>query len=311
MINFSKQFTNSLSYALQTTAATIPTTGWKELPRTTHSLTINTEFTNSETIRDTRVENKGRVTKATAGGDINTEFFYGAYDDFLSGVAYNDWVGNVLTFGGSKEKMFAIEAYDRITNIAEVFLGSVVNTFKLDVGSDGLIKLGFGVMSRTYQEKDDGTRYATAVNMLTDYEPASPIDITEIKIDGVTTTGTACVSAFSIDVNNNVQSTTCIGTGDIFNAGLAEMKQTVGGNFTLGLTTQSHALIRKQLSGDTLNIEFTVNFPKQGSYKFTIPEAQLTETPKSDNNGLMYVNLGIKSVDSPITITRAPYVATP
>ena len=310
-MQLSKTFTSALSYAAQTDAAVIPTTGWKELPRTNHNLTINTEFTNSETIRDTRVENKGRVTKATAGGDVSAEFFYSVYDEFLSGAAYNDWVGDVLTFGGNKEKMFAIETYDRVNTIAEVFLGTVVNTLKLDVGSDGLIKLDFGLMARTYKEKDEGTRYATAVTLASNLTPASPIDITDIKIDGVTTTGTACVTALSLDVNNNVQSTTCIGTGDIFNAGLAEMKQTVGGNLTLGFTKQSHALVRKQLSGETLNIEFTVNFPNQGSYRFVIPQAQLSEASKTENNNLMYMNLGIKSVESPITITRIPYVATP
>lgn len=303
-MKLSKTFTSVLAYAPQSDPIVIPTTGWKELPRTSHNLAITTEFTNSETIRDTRVENKGRVTKATAGGSVGTEFFYGAFDDLLSAVAFNEWVGDVLTFGGTTEKMFAIEAFDKAANVAEVFTGTSVNSLKIDIGADGLIKLDWGFMSRSYKEKSDGTRYSTGVTLAQDLVPASPIDITDIKIDGVTTMGVACVTALSLDINNNMQSTVCIGTGDIFNAGLAEMKQVVGGSLTLGFTTQTHQFVKKQITGETLDIEFNVVFPSIGTYNFKIPKAQLTEASKTENNNLTYSQLSIKAVENPITITR-------
>lgn len=306
MMKIAKGFRALMAYAIQTDPKVIPVANWKELPYTTTSLTASYEKTASETIRDTRVESKGMVTKATAQGDVGTEFFYGVYDDFMAGAAYNDWQANVLTFGGDIEKMFAIDRFNKDAGVAHLFLGCAINTFKLSISDGQLTGLTFGVMARGYENKSDDTRYAVDIVNATDLVPASALMVKDFKINGALTNGVACVKAFDLEVNNNIQQIACIGDG-IFAGGLAEFKQSTTGNLTLAYGKQSQAYVNNQVTGNTIGIEFTVHFEGKGDYVFSLPSIQVTgDVPSGGSNDVLDQAFSYSVADTPMTITRKP-----
>lgn len=307
MMKLAKGFRALMAYAPQTDAAVIPTAGWKELPYTSASLTASYENTESETIRDTRIQSKGMVSKASAQGDVSAEFFYGVYDDLIAASAYNDWKNNVLSFGGTDEKMFAIERFNKDAGIAHLFTGCAVNTFKLGISDGKLLDLTFGIMARNYQNKLDDTQYSAKVVAATNLTPASTLTVKDFKINGALTNGVACVKAFDVEVNNNIQQTTCIGNGSIFAGGLAEMKQTVTGNLTLAYSKQSQEYVNAQVKGDTLDIEFTVHFEGKGDYVFRFPKIQVSgDVPSGGGNDILDQAFKFTAVEDAVTITRVP-----
>lgn len=307
MMKLTKGRALSLAYAPQTDSAIIPLTGWKELPYKSSSLAPNYETTASETIRDTRMATKDAVTKATAGGDTEHEFFWSVYDDFMAGMAFNEWTNDILTLGGNNEKVFAIEHYHRDAGIAHLFLGNSVNTMKISISDGAFISLGFGFISRDYQNKMDDTRFAKDIVLAENLNPASPIHVTDLKLDGALTAGVACVKSLEITHSNNMEQTNCIGTGKVFNAGVAEMDLQSTGNIVIAYGKQAQAFVNKQVDGGTISLEFTINFPQQGAYRFNYPAIQVKGKPPSDN-GLLNQTLEIKSVAIPPTITRIPAV---
>lgn len=309
MIPVAKGFRALMAYAVQNDPAVIPTANWKELPYVSTSLTATYETTQSETIRDTRVQSKGMVSKASAQGDVTAEFFYGTYDDFMAGAAYSEWANNVLTFGGTTEKIFAIDRFNKDVGISHLFLGCAVNTFKMSVSDGKLLDLVFGLMARSYQNKSDDTQFASAIVSAGELTPASVLTVKDFKINGALTNGVACVKAFDLEVNNNITQTSCIGTGDIFAGGLAEMKQTVTGNLTLAYGKQSQEYVNAQIKGDTLSIEFTVHFEGKGDYTFNLPNIQVSgDVPSGGGGDILDQAFTFTAVSTPITITRVPAV---
>jgi len=309
MVAIAKGARAIMSYAPQTDSNVKPTTGWKNLPYKSVSLSPKYESTQSETITDSRVESSGLVSKATVEGDIGTELSLGTYDDLLAGVAFNDWQDNVLVFGGEIEKMFAFERFQKDIGIAHYFNACMINTFKMSIAEGQLVSADFGVISRGYDEKSDGTVFALNPTAQPFLYKASSLSVQDIKIDGVTTRGVACAKSFDMEVNNNGQSVTCLGSG-IYASGIAEMKQAVTGNLTLAYSRGSHDIVKNQITGATVSVEVILTFKDKsgalkGSYVFTLPMIQVTgDIPSGSMNDLLNQQITYRAVEQAITIKR-------
>lgn len=75
-------------------------TEWGETPAspaltpvrfTSESLNYNADFITSQEIRSDRMTPDTIQVASSASGDINGEWSYGAYDDFIAGAMYSDW----------------------------------------------------------------------------------------------------------------------------------------------------------------------------------------------------------------------------
>lgn len=108
-------------YVEETSWGSTPSSALTELRFTGESLKFNISTVQSEEIRDDRQITDLITTKQEAGGGINGEFSYQAYDAFLEGAMYNDWVdtnysstsisittGNVINLPGGHGQTFYV-----------------------------------------------------------------------------------------------------------------------------------------------------------------------------------------------------------
>lgn len=263
-----------LAYAPQPVVTTPPTTGWKILPRKSDSLNNAMEMTDSETINDSRVKTAGAVTSATAEGDIEVEFIKGIYDDLMAAAAGNEWVANKLTFGGDVVKSFAIDkSHGDITQF-HYWSGMQVNTFKLDIPEKGFIGMTFGFMGRGYEPKVVKTATTPAASATS--PKATSLNVGDVKIDGATLQGVACVTAFSFEITNNIENQNCLGSG-LYGTNLLAMLQDMTGNITLAYSAKAQEILNKQLTGAAVSIEAVITFPGvTDKYTLLIPKAQIS-----------------------------------
>ncbi len=268
----------TLSAAIQDDVSTVPLAGWEILPRTSDSLNRSIELLDSETIVDSRVKTPGAPISASAEGDIECEFIQGVYDKYIAAAAGNEWVigapvgTDTLTFGGDVATMFAIDKQHKDAGIHHYWSGMRVSTFKLDIPQGGYAALTFGFMGQGYE--NDSTMFAKTPLAVALAPKATSLNVTDIRIDSVTTKGTACATAFSFEVNNNMERNDCLGSG-LYGDGADELMADMTGTLTLKYGQRAQTILDKQLTAAPIKIEVDITFPNgTDKYTLTIPKAQ-------------------------------------
>ena len=290
------------SYAVQSSKE-VPKTGWLNLPYKSNGLSASFENTESETITNSRITQAGLPTSGTLQGDIEVEFAKEVYDTLIAAAACNEWQGNVLTFGGDVAKTFAIETAYTDVGIYHYFGGIRVNTFSLSVGDSGYATAKFGLMGTDYKNQND-TAFSKNPTPAGELKRVTALSIEDIKIDGVTTKGTACVTEFSFELDNNIQAQKCLGDG-IFAGKLLEMMAKMSGSITLAYGKKAQEIVNKQMTGATIAIEATFKFSDGSKYVLAIPKAQAAgETPSGGMNDLVKQTLNYTVVEQAPTLTK-------
>ncbi|OOR87280.1 hypothetical protein B0181_10545 [Moraxella caviae] len=264
-----------LSIAPQTDVNIKPQSGWQTLPRKSDSLNHSVELTDSETINDSRLKSAGMPTSATAEGDVEVEFAKGAYDALLEAAAHSTWDNNVLRLGGDEVRAFAIEKAYTDTNPPQhhLFKGMRVNTLSIDIPETGFIGVSFGFMGAGYEQ--GSAAYATGTKTADISQKASSLTVGDIKINGSTMQGVGCVTGFKFELNNNIEKQACLGAG-LYGSKLLEMMAEMSGSLTLAYSAKTQEILNKALTGETVQIEATINTPDGSSYVLNIPKAQVS-----------------------------------
>lgn len=266
-----------LAYAPQTNTSKVPASGWKTLPRTSDSLNNTVELTDSETINDSRLKTAGMVTSANAEGDVEVEMIKGSYDDLIEAASGNNWhTGNTdkVTFGGDVIKMFAIEKGHKDIGQYHYWSGMRVNSFSLDIPESGFIGMTFGFMGSGYETA--AVQYSSSPDTTATSPKATSLSVTDVQIDGITTKGVSCVTAFSFELNNNIERQNCLGAG-LYGNELMEMMADITGSLTLAYSKNTQSMLDKQLTGAPVQIQVTISFNDDpDTYVLDIPTAQLS-----------------------------------
>ena len=298
-----------LNYSPQTDIATKPTTNWKNLPYKSEGLDHKVELTDSETIVDSRIKTAGVPTRATVEGDIEVEFAKSAFDDLIEAAAGNLWTTNKLIFGGNVQKMFAIEKAFSDVALYHYFKGMRVNTFKLEIPEQGFIGATFGFTGQGYET--GATAYSATPAATSVAQKASNITVGDIKINGSSLKGVACATAFSFELNNNIDSVPCLG-GGLYPQNLLEMMADITGSMTLEYATVAQGYLGNQITGAPISIEATIKTPDNSSYVLTIPKAQISGSLPTGGKDraraeLSYTVIADVAADAPfITRTLTP-----
>lgn len=301
-----------LSAAPQTDIKVKPVTGWKNFPRKTDSLNATFELLDSETISDSRLKTPGMVISADAAGDVECEFIKGTYDEYMAAAAGNEWVvgspvgSDTLTFGGDVITMFALAKSHKDILQYHYWAGNRVNTLNLDIPEGGYATLTFGFMGSGYENAL--TEFAVDATAVPVSPKATSLNVTDIKIDGVTTKGTACATAFSFELTNNIERQNCLGAG-LYGDDLTEMMADMTGSLTLKYGQKAQTILNKQMTAAPIKIEVTLSFPDTtDNYTLTIPKAQIQGDIPSGGNELLEASLTYTVVaDTPAdapTLTR-------
>nr|WP_313974116.1 phage tail tube protein [uncultured Psychrobacter sp.] len=281
-----------LSYSKQDDVSVVPLTGWKILPRVSDSLNNTVELTDSETINDSRLKTAGMVTSANAEGDIEVEMIKGAYDDLIAAAAGNEWTTATKTktvvFGGDVVTKFAIEKNHKDIAQYHYWSGMRVNSFSLDIPESGFIGMTFGFMGGGYAASLAASAVTPTAAVTS--PKATSLSVSDIKIDGVTTKGVSCVTAFSFELNNNIERQNCLGAG-LYGSNFLEMMADMTGSLTLAYSKNTQSMLDKQLTGAPVKIEVTVKFPDGDTYVLTIPKAQISGDVPSGGNEILQAQL--------------------
>lgn len=281
-----------LSYSKQDDVSVVPLTGWKILPRVSDSLNNTVELTDSETINDSRLKTAGMVTSANAEGDVEVEMIKGTYDDLIAAAAGNEWTTATKTktvvFGGDVVTKFAIEKNHKDIAQYHYWSGMRVNSFSLDIPESGFIGMTFGFMGGGYAASLAASAVTPTAAVTS--PKATSLSVSDIKINGVTTKGVSCVTAFSFELNNNIERQNCLGAG-LYGSNFLQMMADMTGSLTLAYSKNTQSMLDKQLTGAPVKIEVTVKFPDGDTYVLTIFKAQISGDIPSGGNEILQAQL--------------------
>lgn len=289
------------AYVAQTDKDVLPTTGWKVLPNISNGLNNATTLTDSEMLNGTRVKTSGQVTSGEITGDLSAELAYGVYDDFLAAAFWNDWtVGGELTIGDAR-KMFAVTK--DFTDIAAfyAFKGVHVNTLSIEITTDGIINITFGLMGLGYETQKTASYSAGAAATIVGAK-ASGLSVGDILHDsnpiGV------CVEAFTFELDNQSEIQKCLGS-NMYGGNIHAMIANASGSMTIAFSEKAYDILELQRTGGVMSIEVPIEFEDGTGYTIELPKVQISgDIPSPTGSELVTAEVTYTVVDESPVLTR-------
>lgn len=270
--------------------------------------TVTKESSNS--IADTRIARSSMITGAEYAGDIVIEAkFSPLVQDLMAAAAFNNWNGDVLTFGGDIRQTFSVLRGFKDVNDYHLFRGVHVNTFGIEIPETGLITMTFGVMALGRNNTD--TIPAGTVTAADDNPKMSNVSVGDILIDGASQAGISCLTAFSFNWDNSMQIQRCLGNG-IDPKKILEMVAAGTGSFTAAWSRNTSDMYEKQFTNKTISLRVPITDSEGDGYEILIPKAEITASlPSGGNSDRLSASFEYTIVDEAPTITRIPAPVTP
>lgn len=299
-----------LQVAIESVNGTTPTPfDRKSIPFTEISLDATATKTESNSILDNRLAQKGAITGVEYAGDLNAEFRHTIYDELISAAAFNDWQVDTpsfgqksLTFGGTTRKSFSIvRGYADIDNY-HTFKGVHVNTFNISIPEDGLITTTFGLMGKGRTVSD--TLPTGTVTPATMTPAMSNVSVGDILIDGVSQVGVACITAFDFTWDNTMQVQKCLGGGLDVGA-IIETLANGTGSFTAAWSTGAAANYEKQFTNTLIALKINLVDSEANAYELTLPKVEITATlPSGGNSDILQATFEYRVVEeAPVLVS--------
>lgn len=225
---------------------------WATLPFSSTSLGAQVNKTESDTIVDGRISRGGVPTSMELSGDIVVNGAFATYDDLLAAAFFNDWTRqNTLQIGTIRKSFHLVRGYEDITNY-HTFKGLHVSKFSLEIPDEGQIKFTFGFsgLDRSQaNEKPAGTIKPAVLN-----EEFTNVGVGDLTVDGQSMKGVACVTAFSFELDNSINTQRCLGSGMAIGKQL-EGKANVTGSFTVAWSTRAAEIYEKQFKNGKIALK--------------------------------------------------------
>jgi hypothetical protein len=201
-----------LAYVVESTYGTTPATPtMKQIDYVSFNGDLNTPEIMSQTIRPNRQMTGSRRGNISTNGDLSVELTPDNYDDFLEAFMQGTWATNVLKVGQT-QRSFSIE--DGYLDLAQyrVFTGCVFNKLSLEVKPDSYVTPTFSFMG-------SNTSAFTATPLSAN--PTSALAKDAFFHEGGTFkeggTSVAYLSAIKLDIDNNVDANSALGTTGVRN----------------------------------------------------------------------------------------------
>ena len=289
------------AYVAQTDKDVLPTEGWKVLPNITNGLNNATTLTDSEMLNGTRVKTQGQVTSGEITGDLSAELAYGVYDDFLAAAFWSDWtVGGELTIGDTR-KMFAVTKDFADINAFYAFKGVHVNTLSIEITTDGIVNITFGLMGLGYETQKTVSYSAGAAATIVGAK-ASGMSVGDILHNG-NPIG-VCVEAFSFELDNQSEIQKCLGS-NMYGGNIHAMIANASGSMTIAFSEKAYDILELQRTGGVMSIEVPIEFEDGTGYTIELPRVQISgDIPSPTGNELVTAEVTYMAVDESPVLTR-------
>lgn len=279
------------------------------VPFTEFSLDATATKTDSNSILDSRLAQKGAVTGVEYAGDLTAEFRNATFDLLISAAAFNNWQADTpsvgqqtLTFGGTTRKSFSmLRGYADINNY-HTFKGVHVNTFNISIPEDGLITTTFGLMGKG--RTVSATLPTGTVTTPTLTPAMSNVSVGDILIDGVSQVGISCITAFDFTWDNTMQVQRCLGAGLDVGA-IIETLANGTGSFTAAWSTGAAANYEKQFTNTLISLKIDIVDSEANAYELTLPKVEITATlPSGGNSDILQTSFEYRVVEeAPILVS--------
>ena len=278
---------------------------WETFAFTANGLDAKATTTESQTIKDTRIAAGTLVTGIEVQGDLESEFAYGTQDDLLEGVAFNQWVNNVLTFGGTTRKTFSVVRGFKDIDNYQVFTGCHFNQWTLSIPDSGIVTSKYSIMGmkRTaYEVAPTGT-----VTPAVDVPLLTSLSTGDILIDGQKKAG-MCVTQLDLTIDNSMQIQKCLDYENNISAILETIMKGTG-SFTIAWSKNTAELYEKQFLNEPISLEYSLKDSAGNKYTLSLPKLQLSAPLPSGKAGdILTTQFSFTVADEAPTLTRIPKV---
>lgn len=282
--NFASTSEGTLAYGVQVACGT-PQTVLKSLRFVSETLGLTAESTQSnEIVTNRNVADLVRTT-TSVGGDINVEFSYEVFDDFLQGLLQSatalDGAGTEIKNGVTK-KYFTIEKNTPTptpANFYTQFTDMQVGAMTMNIAQGAIVDGSFSLLGSTEPVNSgtslDGSGYTAA--------PTFPVFNSLANVSAVDIDGSAAgfVEAVNFTVTNNLREQRAIGF--VAPAGVASGQFVVTG--TVSLYFASNALYTKFLNDQTFTLLVTIDdltgVTNGNQYTFRFPKCKFGNVTKN------------------------------
>ena len=293
-----------VSHAIkETTPGVTPSTGqWDVLRLTGNTLTPTPNLDQSEEITDSRLSQGSIITSVDINGDLTGELSFGTFDEFLAAAFYGKWVGDKLTIGEQRTTFSIAKGY-RDVNVYALFKGAHVRTMAIDIPSEGKVTISLGMSCMDYE--DASTPFVTSTKPVSDTPFVSSISVGTILVDGESLEGQACISGLTLNIDNNLQTQRCLGSGKLGPGALIETTADITGTVTMAWSTRSWEIWKNQMTRKPIALEFPIRDSLGNEYVFSLPAVEVDgELPNGGKTDLLEVTLNYTVAKEAPTITR-------
>lgn len=316
--NFASTSEGTLAYGVQVACGT-PQTVLKSLRFVSESLGLTATSTQSEEIVTNRNVADLVRTTTSVGGDVNVEFSYEVYDDFLQGLLQSatglDGANTEIKNGVTK-KYFTIEKNTPDaagTNYFTQFTDMQVGGMTMNIAQGAIVAGSFSLLASS-----EPTLSGTSLDTVGGYTaaPTFPVYNSLANVSAVSLDGSPAgfVEGVNFTVTNNLREQRAIGY--VAPAGVASGQFVVTG--TVSLYFASNALYQKFISDQTFSLSVTIddetNTTNGNQYTIRFPKCKFGNVTKNitGNNadvllqgdfqalldGTLAATMGLKSLDA-------------
>ncbi|AOA58219.1 phage tail tube protein [Acinetobacter larvae] len=294
-----------LYYAEEETPENLPAAPiWKTVRRVTDGLSESVTTETSNSVADTRFRQGGVATEAEITGSLEVELAVGLFDDFWSAVAMNEWTSDSLEFGGNVRKTFTfVKLFEDIGQVF-IYRGIRIGEAGLSIATTGKITATFGLVGTVFER--------TTTNPVVDPLPvpdvvlASAINVGDLKVNGETVVGSACMQSLELSINNNYEAVRCIGSKKLTATTYLEKIVDITANTQYAFSAQSASYLDFVKTRDTMPLEFSIEDSKGNGYAFEFPQLEVSEANHPDGGGddMITLDVNFNHIEVSPKITR-------
>ena len=205
---FAQGSRSSLSYATQSNFTTHATSGFVNLPFSTHSLNMTKDAVVGNDIQADRMPRVQRHGNKSIAGDIVVDLRDEEYDDWLESAMLNTWSTNNLTIG-TTPKYFTVQDYAADIDQARFFRGCAVNSLGVSIAPNQMVTTTFGVVGRDMEVTATQIAATDSDSTTTPFDSYSG-NVTIGDADGTPATA-AIVTSFDFTLTNGFAPTYVVG----------------------------------------------------------------------------------------------------
>ncbi len=278
---------------------------WYTVRRVSDSLTENVTTEDSSEVVDSRFRQGAVVTEAEVTGQLEFELSLGTFDLFLNVLAFNNWAGNALSFGGTVRKSLTLVKVFEDVGQVFIYRGVQVNSGEITIQTTGKITGNFGLVGSSFTRQQ--------VNPVTNPIPAStrPLvsmpNVEKLLINGQSIQGKACLQTLTINFSNNLEAIRCIGSGKYTPEFYLEKMMDIGVNANFMFSATSASWIDAIKTRDVFTLTFDITDTKGSKYSFNFPQLEVKEANHPDGGGddIITIDINFAQVRTSPTIVRA------